>query len=294
MFSGQEGAADKEESFMTSSMKSVIKALSGTNSGPLTSTTDAEAIDRNRQSNSSAEEVTELDSRDLRGEFARLKDDASESNGIVGFQAQKPNSDTLISLLPDCNADVSNNGIGSRNPEGSFPPALRSLFGGLSHHAEENCPHPVYSQTHDAAREGGMYGSHRYQPSYPVQRMGEPFVNFTSQTVVSSLQPRLRESYGSFSAVPSSSHPRVRESFVPSPPQTVISSFHPGQTGVYGRDGASEMGFSTRLGRDDARNDTQRDNKRPKERTRDQAYKKRFSMDPSEGITVESPIETKI
>ena len=50
----------------------------------------------------------------------RLQDDASESNGIVGFQAQK---------LPDCNADVSETGVGSQNPEGSSPSALRSLFG---------------------------------------------------------------------------------------------------------------------------------------------------------------------
>ena len=64
----------------------------------------------------------------------RLQDDASESNGIVGFQAQKLNSETLRSLLPDCNADVSETGVGSQNPEGSSPSALRSLFGGLSHH----------------------------------------------------------------------------------------------------------------------------------------------------------------
>ena len=64
----------------------------------------------------------------------RLQDDASESNGIVGFQAQKLNSETLRSLLPDCNADVRETGVGSQNPEGSSPSALRSLFGGLSHH----------------------------------------------------------------------------------------------------------------------------------------------------------------
>ena len=64
----------------------------------------------------------------------RLQDDASKSNGIVGFQAQKLNSETLRSLLPDCNADVSETGVGSQNPEGSSPSALRSLFGGLSHH----------------------------------------------------------------------------------------------------------------------------------------------------------------
>ena len=57
----------------------------------------------------------------------RLQDDASESNGIVGFQ--KLNSETLRSLLPDCNADVSETGVGSQNPEGSSPSALRSLFG---------------------------------------------------------------------------------------------------------------------------------------------------------------------
>ena len=60
----------------------------------------------------------------------RLQDDASESNGIVGFQAQKKlNSETLRSLLPDCNADVSETGVGSQNPEGSSPSALCSLFG---------------------------------------------------------------------------------------------------------------------------------------------------------------------
>ncbi len=59
----------------------------------------------------------------------RLQDDASESNGIVGFQAQKLNSETLRSLLPDFNADVSETGVGSQNPEGSSPSALRSLFG---------------------------------------------------------------------------------------------------------------------------------------------------------------------
>ena len=46
----------------------------------------------------------------------------------------------------------------------------------------------------------------------------------------------------------------------------------------------NEMGRSTRFGRDDAENVTHRDNKRPKERSRDQAYKKRFSMESSSGI----------
>jgi hypothetical protein len=41
---------------------------------------------------------------------------------------------------------------------------------------------------------------------------------------------------------------------------------------------ASEVGQSVRFGRDDRQNVTQRDTKRPKERTRDQVYKKRFSM----------------
>ncbi len=42
--------------------------------------------------------------------------------------------------------------------------------------------------------------------------------------------------------------------------------------------GASEASHSVRLGRDGVQNITQRDSKHPKERTRDQAYKKRFSM----------------
>ena len=43
--------------------------------------------------------------------------------------------------------------------------------------------------------------------------------------------------------------------------------------------GASEMGQSVRFGREDQQNVTQRDFKRPKERSRDRAYKARFSMD---------------
>jgi hypothetical protein len=61
-----------------------------------------------------------------------------------------------------------------------------------------------------------------------------------------------------------------------------FSSFHPGQIGTYGtygREGASEIGQSMRYGRDDTQNVTRRDNKRPKERSRDRAYKTRFSMD---------------
>jgi hypothetical protein len=49
----------------------------------------------------------------------------------------------------------------------------------------------------------------------------------------------------------------------------VPSSFHPGHIGTYGtyvREGESEMGHSTRFGRDDTQNVTCRDNKRPKER----------------------------
>jgi hypothetical protein len=44
---------------------------------------------------------------------------------------------------------------------------------------------------------------------------------------------------------------------------------------------ASEYGHSTRFGREDQANVTQRDLKRPKERTRDRAYKTRFSMSSS-------------
>jgi hypothetical protein len=41
---------------------------------------------------------------------------------------------------------------------------------------------------------------------------------------------------------------------------------------------ASEVGQSVRFGKSDHQNVTHRDSKRPKERSRDQAYKKRFSM----------------
>jgi hypothetical protein len=41
---------------------------------------------------------------------------------------------------------------------------------------------------------------------------------------------------------------------------------------------ASEVCQSVRFGRDDQQNVTQRDTKQPKERSRDQAYKKRYSM----------------
>ena len=184
MSSGQEEAADKEESFITSSMRSVIKALSGTNTGTLTSTKDAEAFDRNQQSSSSAEEVTEL-GRDLRDDFERLLDDASGSNGIMDSQVQKPNSETLISLLDDCNADVSTNGVGSQIPERSSLPELHSLFGGLSHREANRLP-PGPFHTHERGMgEGGVYGTYRY----PVERVGEPSVNFTSRATVSAAYP---------------------------------------------------------------------------------------------------------
>jgi hypothetical protein len=67
----------------------------------------------------------------------------------------------------------------------------------------------------------------------------------------------------------------------------LLCSFHPGPNANYGgyhaRD-ASDMGHSTRYGREDTQNVTQRDKKRPKERSRDKAYKTRFSMGSSAGI----------
>jgi hypothetical protein len=79
--------------------------------------------------------------------------------------------------------------------------------------------------------------------------------------------------------------------FVPGPSMessshAVPSSFHPGHIGTYGtyvREGESKMGHSTRFGRDDTQNVTRRDNKRPKERSRDVAYKTRFSMGSNAG-----------
>jgi hypothetical protein len=63
---------------------------------------------------------------------------------------------------------------------------------------------------------------------------------------------------------------------------------YPGSNAYYdgynARDETSEMGQSTRFGREDAGNVTKRDCKRPKERSRDRAYKARFSMDSSLGI----------
>jgi hypothetical protein len=64
----------------------------------------------------------------------------------------------------------------------------------------------------------------------------------------------------------------------------VYPPFHPRGSDFHTHGGASEMGQSTRFGKDDAQNVTQRDNKRPKERSRDQVYKKRFSMESSTGI----------
>jgi hypothetical protein len=72
--------------------------------------------------------------------------------------------------------------------------------------------------------------------------------------------------------------------FPEKPPfHVALPSFHPGIGiyGTYGREEASEMGQSARYGREDPRNVTSRDNKRPKERSRDRAYKTRFSMDAS-------------
>ncbi len=58
------------------------------------------------------------------------------------------------------------------------------------------------------------------------------------------------------------------------PTQDQIFSLPPRPATVF----ASEVGQSVRFGRDDRQNVTQRDTKRPKERTRDQAYRKRFSL----------------
>jgi hypothetical protein len=57
-----------------------------------------------------------------------------------------------------------------------------------------------------------------------------------------------------------------------------FSTFHQREPRL-GEMGASEMGHSVRFGREDQRNVTHRDSKRPKERSRDRAYKTRFSMD---------------
>ncbi len=54
--------------------------------------------------------------------------------------------------------------------------------------------------------------------------------------------------------------------------------------GYNARDEASEMGQSTRYGREDAGNVTKWDCKRPKERSHDRAYKARSSMDSASGI----------
>ena len=67
-------------------------------------------------------------------------------------------------------------------------------------------------------------------------------------------------------------------------PPTVRPLVHSRESDFRILGGASEMGQSTRFGREDAHNVTQRDNKRPKERSRDQAYRKRFSMGSSAGI----------
>ena len=60
-------------------------------------------------------------------------------------------------------------------------------------------------------------------------------------------------------------------------------SFHPGPNanyeGFHAREDASEMGHSTRYGREDTQNVTQRDNKRLKERSRDKVYKTRIVED---------------
>ena len=60
--------------------------------------------------------------------------------------------------------------------------------------------------------------------------------------------------------------------------QECFSTFHRREPSL-GEMGASEMGHSVRFGREDQGNVTHRDSKRPKERSRDRAYKTRFSMD---------------
>ena len=62
----------------------------------------------------------------------RLQDDASESNGIVCFQAKKLNPETLRSSLPDCNADVSETGVGSQNSEGALPQRCVHFLGSFA------------------------------------------------------------------------------------------------------------------------------------------------------------------
>ncbi len=80
-------------------------------------------------------------------------------------------------------------------------------------------------------------------------------------------------------------HPDAHRNLLPEPsPHAAFSSFLPGQAGRFDRGGVSEMGRSTRFGRDDAENVTHRDNKRPKERSRYKAYKKRFSMESSSEV----------
>jgi hypothetical protein len=76
---------------------------------------------------------------------------------------------------------------------------------------------------------------------------------------------------------------RVLDSREGSSSHVAFTAFHPGQTGAQDLGGASDMGYSTRFGRDDRQNVTLRDNKRPKERSRDKAYKTRFSMDSIHG-----------
>jgi hypothetical protein len=70
----------------------------------------------------------------------------------------------------------------------------------------------------------------------------------------------------------------VGEPFAISQSQNRSPLFRP-RDSRQGEFGASEMGQSVRFGREDQQNVTQRDFKRPKERSRDRAYKARFSMD---------------
>ena len=133
---------------------------------------------------------------------------------------------------------------GDSKPEENFIPEIRSRFGLTDHHASTS-----QAKVERRKMEHGLVFN-------PDIRLIEHGLGYPDTSV---------------------SYPLARpSSHVP------LCSFHPGPIGNYegfhAREGASEAGHSTRYGREDTQNVTQRDNKRPKERSRDKAYKTRFSL----------------
>jgi hypothetical protein len=256
-----------------SSVKSAIKALSGSRFGTTPSGTNKGAAKTDRDltqefgdlgqeaiPNAALNNGAEKSDRDLAREFYLLK-----------YPDELPLGDSEMNVrrgdrrrsVQDIRLEYGGTEVGGDlKSEGGFGPAMRPFFGS---------PAPVFVPALSA-------------PNAQLDLPGcLPHADVMGPRVGSHVRPSSHPDSFSFRPGQIETYGTSRTFAAQSPFHEVLPLFHPGigTYGTYCHEEASEMGHSTRYGRDDTRNVTSRDNKRPKERSRDRVYKTRFSMDAS-------------